>query len=350
MDLCRLTVLWFAIITVIEACVSYTATPGIQVWDNGEQHYLQSELSIPLEVTHGSVLSKVLTPNIREILHEEAKRAGLGHRVFSRPLSSSGSAIENTVDAILSQVGDDSKYVEYWTRQEWRSIEAHADVDEFLAKKEDAVSNTNSSDFRYPTNGHVLYLKIGSQVLGPTCVFPGRRSGGDLLNADLGESVELVTVPALEGRLLRFGGDALHAVPRPTDLWFLKFVQGAAQYEPEEEFGRSVILFNTWDVPPLDVPVDGSISSESIRGGGETCNEKSEWRIAYSSHAPADNETCDNQSQRENRLDAKIWLLGNLRRRGHQMRTLKLSAPVELKDALHEKSTVTRSLLNQIDV
>ena len=110
-----------------------------------------------------------------------------------------------------------------YARQEWRSIEAHADVDEFLAKKEDAEGKGTVTSFRYPVNGHVLYLQKGSQVRGPTCVFPDRRSGGELLRE--GNDVEVFTVPAVPGRLLRFRGDYLHAVPRPTDLWFLKFIE-----------------------------------------------------------------------------------------------------------------------------
>ena len=210
-------------------------------------------------------------------LHKESSRIGLGHKVFSRPRAKdSTNAIEQTLDSILTELQDDSKYVEYWTRQEWRSIHAHADVDEYKAKEEQQSGTISDDGFRYPRNGHVLYLQVGSQVRGPTCVFPNRRSGGDLLRTvetelssdDSEEScssgasgsttqeeddVELITVPAVPGRLLRFQGNYLHAVPRPTDLWLLKFVKGSATFEPEEQWGRSVILFNTWsDEPPLD--------------------------------------------------------------------------------------------------
>jgi hypothetical protein len=55
------------------------------------------------------------------------------------------------------------------------------------------------------------------------------HSGGDLVRP---ESFELSVVPAVPGRLLRFKGDLLHAVPCPTDLWLLPFVKGAPQFEP----------------------------------------------------------------------------------------------------------------------
>jgi hypothetical protein len=183
--------------------------------------------------------------------------------------------IETTLDAILTALGDDSTFVEYWTRQEWRHIEAHADVDEHLAKEQDVSisKNMNGDDdslgpfsFRYPENGHVLYVKIGTQVQGPTCVFPNVQSGGDLIMGEddakqscSGEKklTETMIVPAVNGRLLRFQGDALHAVPRPADLWLKSFVVGAPEYHPEEKWGRSVILFNTWKgEPPKNVPLD----------------------------------------------------------------------------------------------
>mmetsp|Transcript_24550 Transcript_24550/g.28423 ORF Transcript_24550/g.28423 Transcript_24550/m.28423 type:complete len:159 (+) Transcript_24550:255-731(+) len=93
------------------------------------------------------------------------------------------------------------QYVEYWTRQEWRHIEAHADVDEHRAKEHDSrilpsttVPNTNNEDddqhhasasasYRYPTKGHVLYLQVGTKVRGPTCVFPNIQTGGELLSS-----------------------------------------------------------------------------------------------------------------------------------------------------------------------
>lgn len=76
----------------------------------------------------------------------------------------------------------------------------------------------------------MLYMQVGTDVRGPpTCVFSGVQSGGDLVRP---ESFELSVVPAVPGRLLRFKGDLLHAVPCPTDLWLLPFVKGAPQFEP----------------------------------------------------------------------------------------------------------------------
>lgn len=77
------------------------------------------------------------------------------------------------------------------------------------------VDTTRTLSFQYPDKGHVLYVQVGTNIRGPTCLFANATCRGDLLRQN---SVELVTVPALPGRLLQFRGNVLHAVPRPADL------------------------------------------------------------------------------------------------------------------------------------
>ena len=308
------------------------------------------------------VYDGVFSENVASTLHESAKAVGLGHRAFARPLKADGiyNPIERALDGILLEMdgddGNDITYVEYWTRQEWRSIEAHADVDEFRAKEEDSSSEAPSiaalgpDGYRYPKFGHVLYLQVGSEVRGPTCVWPGRRSGGELLKGDQtcseassqDDKIELLIVPAKDGRLLRFPGSALHAVPRPHNLWFLPFVMGSAVYEPEEEWGRSVILFNVWTKgAPSGVSLNigeghKGDDTEAYKGGSSDeiqCNAKSDWNV---------NQIQDIGQDTDEVKAAKIWLLGNERRRDHQMRTIKLSAPEATQDALTEETVVSR--------
>ena len=186
--------------------------------------------------------------------------------------------------------------------------------------------------------------------MGPTCVWPGRRSGGELLKGDQtcseassqDDKIELLIVPAKDGRLLRFPGSALHAVPRPHNLWFLPFVMGSAVYEPEEEWGRSVILFNVWTkgAPPgvsLNIGEGHKgDDTEAYKGGSSDeiqCNAKSDWNA---------NQIQDIGQDTDEVKAAKIWLLGNERRRDHQMRTIKLSAPEATQDALAEETVVSR--------
>ena len=313
------------------------------------------------------VYDGVLSKATASTLHEAAKVVGLGHRAFARPLMADGiyNPIERALDKILLEMDgdntDDITYVEYWARQEWRSIEAHADVDEFRAKEEDSSSEASAiaamgpHGYRYPKFGHVLYLQVGSEVRGPTCVWPGRRSGGELLKkandggdetctqvSSQDEKIELLIVPAKDGRLLRFPGSALHAVPRPHNLWFLPFVMGSAVYEPEEEWGRSVILFNVWtNEAPTGVSLNigkghRGDDIDANNGGSDydlQCNAKSDWNA---------NQIQDIGQDTYEAKAAKIWLLGNERRRDHQLRTIKISAPEATQDALAEETVVSR--------
>lgn len=303
------------------------------------------------------VWNNVLSPAIQSALHGTARSLGLSHQVFSRKFDESnraiprGNLVEESIDAILNELKDDSEYVEYWMRNEWRSIHAHADVDEFLAKRQ--RKEAEEGEFRYPCFGHVLYLNVGTKVRGPTCIFPGRRSGGDLVDRNgvwspNAQEVELVTVPAIPGRLLRFQGDFLHAVSRPTDLWLLKCVQGAPVFEPEDEWGRSVVLFNTWgSKPPAEIPVDGcsNISSETaaaiLRETLDRCNTISHWDPVYPSARSTISSKEDESGDHGNdRITAKIWLLGDYRRRGHQMQTVTLKATESLREALYQAEEV----------
>jgi hypothetical protein len=309
--------------------------------------------------TSVAVWDDVLSDESRQTLHQVASQQGSSqHYLFSRPIDPNSSGkIEKALDSILTEIGDDSKYIEFWTRQEWRSIEAHADVDELLAKRQDAEDNSDQNSYRFPTNGHVLYLQRGSEVRGPTCVFPGRRSGGDLLRQRsreetiggvAAEELEVVIVPAVPGRLLRFQGDYLHTVPRPHDLWFRKFIKGAPKYSPEDEWGRSVILFNTWgNDPPLDVPAHLTENNEEKEKKHFLSEARTAWSEVYFQTESDNDQGCQTTYDDSEWVAAKIWLLGNERRRDHPMRTLEILSPKTLRTALEEESTVSRFLLKQ---
>lgn len=193
---------------------------------------------------------------------------------------------------------------------------------------------------------------------GPTVIFPGRSSGGQLhedsYNDEACTETEAVVVPAKEGRLLRFEGRDLHAVPRPHDIWMLPFVKGGAEYEPENHFGRSVILFNVWpgdESPPLGVPLDdpssASAAEESDDERAQTlCSDFSDWEEVDVS-APSSTTAPSTNTMPES---VKIWLLGNERRRKFPMRTVPLLAPSPggrelVREALAEKSNVTKLML-----
>ena len=166
--------------------------------------------------------------------HNAAAARGLGHALYSRH-DEPRSPLEHVMESFLSEMADDAPFVEYWSRQEWRHIECHADVDEKLA--------ADGGAFRWPDHGHVLYLDVGKQVAGPTCLWEA------CCDDPFGGA--LTVVPAVGGRVLRFDGRLQHAVPCPSDVWlspFTKSLSGSA-----EELRRSVLLFSTWN--PIPIPI-----------------------------------------------------------------------------------------------
>lgn len=246
---------------------------------------------------------------------------------------------------------------------------------EELQSKYQSTYNDKAGGYRYPINGHVLYLQVGSDVKGPTVVFPGRSSGGDLYGknkifcGEEGEAgiprdkiiansqakeLQMISIPAVSGRLLRFNGRDIHAVPRPHDLWLLPFVTGSRDFEPVEQWGRSVILFNIWpgdEDPPFDVPLDETASRDPDASCTENkllCNQFSDWKSVPISQPREDIELTDPNAKQS----VKVWLVGDERRRDYAMRTVPLLCPEKggqdvVREALMEDSKVTELWLRQ---
>ena len=224
-----------------------------------------------------------------------AARARVEHLVFEPQQPKS--RLERTLAALLHNAGDQSPYAEYWSRDEWKHIEAHSDVDERLAAA--------TSTLRFPNWGHVLYLSVGASVRGPTCVF-SVSSGAQLSAAG---SAGCAVVPAVEGRLLRFHGSLLHAVPAPHDVWFQPFTSKPPR---TAETRRSVVLFNTWDEPPAECAT--SVVQLACDGGG--CQPRAAWR-----DVPLRNDQREDDDDSSARR-GKVWLLGDENRRGQLARTV----------------------------
>ena len=254
-----------------------------------------------------SVFDHVFNRPACKLLDRAAAARGLGHALYPRE-SAPRTPLEHAFETFLRELGDNAPVVEYWARREWRHIEGHRDVDEALA--------AGGGKLRYPDHGHVLYLSVGRQVRGPTCVW----EGGSDAKGYIGSS--MATVPAVEGRVLRFSGALPHAVPRPADVWLAPFT--VSQSGPADEFVRSVVLFNTWpdaSEPPLGVERDDSVdTSEPVH-----CCPRNEWHEApWRSVA----ETASGGDLRGDRQPAtatmKLWLLGDVARRGQMERTLRV--------------------------
>jgi hypothetical protein len=149
---------------------------------------------------------------------------------------------------------------------------------------------------------------VGTDVKGSTCIFADCISGGDLA-ADSKPEVALITVPAVEGRLLRFSGNLLHAVPRPTDIWLLPFVQGMPDLTPSL-FERSVVLFNTWQEPPLRLlQLLEEQQQECHRVDGISVSPRNEWtEVDIEEVVEVEEEEVSGDAQKCD----KIWLLCDL--------------------------------------
>ena len=100
----------------------------------------------------------VFTASACRYLHTALSLGGIGdehHTVFRRA-APPRTALETCLHSVLSELGDHSPHVEYWWRDSYENIAAHADLDEYYFERAGAE--------RYPTHAHVLYLSIGERV------------------------------------------------------------------------------------------------------------------------------------------------------------------------------------------
>ena len=90
--------------------------------------------------------------------------------VWDRETAQPRTVIETALCSVLDEIGDDSRYVEYWYRGVWKDMETHRDIDEALARSR-KIAGTDIGVQRCPQFGHVLYLDVAEDVRGPTCVW-----------------------------------------------------------------------------------------------------------------------------------------------------------------------------------
>ncbi len=360
---------------------------------SGENHQDQ-----PVQVYENTFSSSAC-----EMLHyltvEHNERTNDGSSFFTRPPHNDRplTPLEHAMDSALIEIGDETKRVEYWSRDEYMNIDAHADIDEAMLE-DDAV-------IRCPLVGHVLYLQVKEGLHGPTCVFPGERTGWGL-DEHKAEDVkkDLVIVPAVEGRLLRFQGSAMHAVPNPVDRWLmnkqdektLREKEDKCEEDDEEvwlddddfddddfeddDVERSVLLFNTWpDDEPGPRGVNGDIATGALPEGIELSEEDanaflesqeaqilSEWENRYGENSQRIR--CNPFSQWEsvevrhlNKNDlhdstedylgrVNVSLMGMKNRRLYPKKYAALKGPIQdIKNALGEDTNVSIASLTLDD-
>jgi hypothetical protein len=185
------------------------------------------------------VYDSAFSPLTCEVLHalcvEQSLRVDGDTYIFWRPPFHKRplTPLEHAIDSALTALDDPSRTVEYWSRTEYMNIDAHVDIAE-MELEEDGI-------LRVPKVSHVLYLKVLASLSSegcPTCVFPGKQVGRSLEDNNdekAGADVELVTVPAVQGRIVKFPGDAMHAVPCPSDRWLLTREDEMALRAEEQE-------------------------------------------------------------------------------------------------------------------
>ena len=173
---------------------------------------------------------------------------------------------------------------------------AHTDQDEANFNKA-LDSGEEAPLIRHPQYGHVLYLHQDHEAMfqAPTLVFANASTGGEIMRStthprnqngaygsydDDMDNVELLAVPNLPGRLLRFDGRLLHAVPRPANLYLRD--QRVSQEDRSRKL-RSVVLFNVWpieDPPGIEVtrPIHNAKRTDELPPPRVSCFPRAEWK------------------------------------------------------------------------
>lgn len=237
------------------------------------------------------------TSSLTQIDEAGRARAHSFTSVFDRR-SKARSPLESAIQSILDELDEHVEscsdfFVEYWWRdpQRIQSLEAHRDVDEGLCKKIQTPlmlgSDARVGIQRCPNFGHVLYVGV-ENMIAPTLVFQEEESDGKshLSGGPPRKLTTLWSVPACSNRLLRFRGDGLHAVNYPPLQWLKDYESdddSSHLLSPNSHQRRAVLLFNTWEKPPLYPPVGESLvvlgeKKLNKTGSSETkCRPKSLW-------------------------------------------------------------------------
>lgn len=307
------------------------------------RNFLRSALVDTISSRHAlhavTVHDDVIDTTTCKTMDNQLQLGDLGHTVFFRG-DPPRTFTESVIHSLLLSTKDKSPIVEYWWREEWINLELHRDIDERLALQNGPI--------RFPDHAHVLYLSVGEEALGPTVLLENAISD---ITKEAFDSITIV--PAVAGRFLRFSGDMMHAVPRPS-LAYLDPEEGGSNRElwtrrrpvdkndPElTVLRRSVLLFNTWtDIPPSEIsllPPTSVLAAEKELREVETrpglCHPFENWKNVYSASG-SDSMITRCEGNDVPRIRLKIGLLGDKRRRERSDRYLNLYASSSIKDAL----------------
>jgi hypothetical protein len=321
-----------------------------------------------------SVFSQDVCIELDILAAEHAERGNDGSSIFHRRGSALLTPLERALDSYLQHVEDPNAIVEYWSRQEFLNMDAHSDIDE-RALQNDGV-------LLCPEWGHVLYLNVDDTLRGPTCVFS--KFGGWQGDSS---AVTMVVVPAVQGRVLRFPGSAMHAIPRPCNRWLFNKEEERLLREAEEEDmyddddddhcdgnDRSVMLFNTWPrqgprgvLPdyttgtlPDGIEIDGDDNGNDYQEQQQAqrvtewhadygvdckdiwCHDSENWKgVSIADHI--------NVEPTQETTALRVSLMGNRKRRLHPKTYISLTGPPTIAVALEAASQTAVFQLQEIN-
>ena len=115
------------------------------------------------------VFDGLLTRDDASAMSDYVRNELTGFYVFDRKDIKQASRIEQFLDQTLANLGDQSRWIEYWVGREWTSHPMHRDVDERMCF-EQAIN-------RFPRYGHVLYLSTDDNVTGGQTVVLSEGEG-----------------------------------------------------------------------------------------------------------------------------------------------------------------------------
>ncbi|KAG8457168.1 hypothetical protein KFE25_004385 [Diacronema lutheri] len=316
------------VVLVLAARVACLTTAGVHGW------IVRSPAAARNVAAWDGVFGARELERVRALAHA----LGADRHVFS--LGSPSNALERAIDSLALQLRGEPDgaelMVEYWARASWMHLEAHRDCDEFLNGEAFRTAGGLAArpvlaTLRYPLHAHVLYLDVGADVLGPTCVFddceprdvPTSPAAADACNAEALRPVALQLLPVFR---------RMHVVPASGEAATTRGYgdEGAA-------LSRQVLLFNLWaGGPPLDVVPAAHQAGAGADADAPRCAPLGAWRPVRRQFV---------------RPAAQLWppapalavpllvsMLGPRWRRGYHSRVFCARAPRAVRAALGERS------------
>ena len=376
----------FDIKSTLTLSLKQTEENQIQVWDGVITNDICEELH-ELAWDHNDRVESSIFTRRRRKKCVQSEQDEFANAEIDKKISKKWTNLEQAIDSIITAIeensetdlkigkeqdeNDDLMVVEYWSRQNHMPIDVHSDIDEIQLLEDGTI--------RTPKFGHILYLIIGDEIKksggAPTIIFPDNKKTWN--NGNEASALKMVAIPAVSGRLVRFDGRMMHAVPCPAMDWLENNIHDVTHtdrddddideddlYDVDNEYLRSVLIFNTWpssEGPPpkgvdpdpqtslipsgielggIDLDIGGDEKDESnYSDDSVACNLFTKWKnVVVPSYLHSMNNLKDST---ENCIKARLPLMGKVERRGNEESFVNIVAPASMKTALTQQSAVS---------